>query len=140
MDADDLEDFVEGFMLDGHLKALSFVDKLFHRPHPLRHLLAWGVRQQFSREGMADLLRSVRPSDLLTPAELAGLSMPVFVLWGEADGVLRPAHRRFFEEHLPPHAEVHRIEEYGHVPHMSHPDCLAARLIEFTRQVARAER
>ncbi|HHH28650.1 MAG TPA: alpha/beta hydrolase, partial [Polyangiaceae bacterium] len=88
------------------------------------------------RSGMEDLLRSLTPRDLLTVEELEQLTVPIFVLWGEADRVLWPEHRRFFEAHLPPHAEVHRIEEYGHVPHMSHPDCLAARLLEFTRQVA----
>lgn len=137
MDEEELDEFVEGFMLHDHHKALDFVDRLFHRPHPMRHLLAWGVRQQFGRTGIEDLLRSVRPQDLLGPDELEQLKMPVFVLWGEADRVLRPADRRFFEEHLPAHAEVHRIEEYGHVPHMSHPDCLAARLIEFARHVQR---
>jgi pimeloyl-ACP methyl ester carboxylesterase len=135
MDEEDLEEFVEGFMLHSHSKALDFVDRLFHRPHPMRHLLAWGIRQQFNRTGAEDLLRSVRPEDLLAPEELEKLAMPVFVLWGEADRVLWPEHRRFFEQHLPDHAEVHRIEEYGHVPHMSHPDCLAARLLEFARQV-----
>jgi pimeloyl-ACP methyl ester carboxylesterase len=135
MDEEDLKEFVDGFMLNSHGKALDFVDRLFHRPHPMRHLLAWGIRQQFGRTGVEELLRSVRPEDLLAPEELEQLAMPVFVLWGEADRVLWPEHRRFFEQHLPDHAEVHRIEEYGHVPHMSHPDCLAARLLEFARQI-----
>ena len=138
MGDDELETFIDDFMLHDHGKALDFVDKLFHRPHPMRHIIAWGVRQQFGRTGIEDLLRSVKPEDLLTADELERLRMPVLVLWGEADGVLRPAHRRFFEEHLPPHAEVHRLEEYGHVPHMSHPDCLAERVIEFARVVAEA--
>ena len=134
-----LTTFVDGFRLHDHKKALDFVDKLFHRPHPMRHVLAWGVRQQFGRSGIDDLLRSITPSDLLRPEELSGLEMPVFMLWGEADRVLWPEHRRFFEEHLPAHAEIHRIEEYGHVPHMSHPDCLAARLLEFARQVGQKQ-
>jgi len=129
----DLVQFMDGFMLDGHGKALDFVDRLFHRPHPMRHVLAWGVRQQFGRTGIEDLLRSVRPDDLLQPQELERLEMPVHVYWGEADRVLLPEHRKFFEDHLPPHAEVHRIQEYGHVPHMSHPDCLAERLLAVAR-------
>ncbi len=137
MDDDELAEFIEGFRLFDHGKALDFVDKLFHRPHPMRHLIAWGVRQQFGRDGVEDLLESITPEDLLTADELEQLQMPIFVLWGEADRVLLPEHRRFFEQHLPDHAEIHRIEEYGHVPHMSHPDCLAARLLEFTRAVAR---
>lgn len=131
----DLGNFLDGFMLDGHGKALDFVDRLFHRPHPLRHVLAWGVRQQFGRTGIEDLLRSFSPDDLLQPEELEQLTMPVIVYWGEADRVLLPEHRKFYEDHLPPHAEVHRIEEYGHVPHMSHPDCLAERLLQALRSV-----
>jgi len=138
MDSDEIAEFIQAFELSNHGKALDFVDKLFHRPHPMRHLIAWGVRQQFGREGVDDLLQSITPADLLTPSELEQLAMPIFVLWGEADGVLWPAHREFFERHLPSHAEVHRIEEYGHVPHMSHPDCLSARLLEFTRRVSRS--
>lgn len=137
MDQEEIHQFVKAFRLNDHAKALDFVDRLFHRPHPMRHFIAWGVRQQFGRKGIYDLLRSIKPGDLLTAEELGSLKMPVFVLWGEADRVLWPEHRRFYEDNLPPHAEVHRIEEYGHVPHMSHPDCLAARLLEFCRQVAR---
>lgn len=133
----ELEEFVEAFMLDCHDKALEFVDRLFHRPPTWRHILAWGVRQQFGRAGIEELLRSVRPDDLLRPEELERLTMPVMVLWGDADRILRPDHRRFFEEHLPPHAEVHSLREYGHVPHMSHPDSLAKLLLDFTREVAR---
>lgn len=136
MEEDELQNFVQNFMLHDHEMALDFVDKLFHRPHPLRHLLAWGIRQQFGRTGIEDLLRSIRPEDLLSPQELESLSMPVQVLWGEADRVLRPEHRRFFEEHMPPHAEIHRLAEYGHVPHMSHPNGLAARLLDFVRRVS----
>ncbi|MGE0786291.1 MAG: alpha/beta fold hydrolase [Sandaracinaceae bacterium] len=136
MDEPELTRFVDRFMIDDHDKALDFVDRLFYRPHPMRHLLAWGVRQQMGRTGIEDLLRSVKPEDLLKPEELEGLRMPVTVLWGEADRVLSPAHRAFFEAHLPPHAEIHRIEEYGHVPHISHPDELADRVLEIARRVA----
>ena len=136
MEQAELERFVDAFMLADHGKALAFVDRLFHRPPAWRHLLAWGVRQQFGREGIEQLLRSMRPGDLLRAEELARLTMPVTVLWGDADRILHDDHRRFFEAHLPPHAEVHRLREYGHVPHMSHPDSLATLLLEFTRRVA----
>jgi pimeloyl-ACP methyl ester carboxylesterase len=136
MEKEELESFVSNFMLHDHDTALSFVDKLFHRQHPMRHILAWGVRQQFGRTGIEDLLRSVRPQDLLRPEEVQCLKMPILMLWGEADRVLRPEHRRFFEKYLPGHAEIHRMDEFGHVPHMSHPDHLAELLLDFTRRVA----
>jgi pimeloyl-ACP methyl ester carboxylesterase len=136
MDEEQLQRFIDAFMLDCHEKALEFVDRLFHRPPAWRHLLAWGVRQQFGREGIEELLRSMRPGHLLRADELARLSMPVTVLWGEADRILDDQHRVFFERHLPPHAEVHRLRECGHVPHICHPDSLATLLLEFTRKVA----
>ncbi len=136
MQGEALERFVDAFMLDCHEKALEFVDRLFHRPPPWRHLLAWGVRQQFGREGIEELLRSLRPSDFLQPDELARLTMPIKLVWGDADRILHEDHRRFFEAHLPPHAEMQRLREYGHVPHMSHPDQLSTLLLDFTRRVA----
>lgn len=139
MEKEELESFLANFMLCDHDAALSFVDKLFHRQHPMRHILAWGVRQQFGRTGIEDLLRSVKPQDLLRPKELESLKMPILMLWGEADRVLRPEHRRFFEKHLPGHAEIHRMEEFGHVPHMSHPEHLAELLLDFTKRVVSRE-
>ncbi len=140
MEQEELSDFVDAFMLEDHDKALAFVDRLFHRRPTLRHLLAWGVRQQFGRTGIEDLLRSVTPEHLLRPEELKRLKMPVLVLWGEADRVLRPTHRKFFEENLPAHAEIRRLTQYGHVPHMSHPDSLAYYLLEFVRRLDREQK
>lgn len=136
MDQEELDAFIEGFELRDHSRALDFVDRLFHRPHPVRHLLAWSVRRQFERTGVEALLRTTTPEDLLRAEELEQLTMPVLVLWGEADRVLSDAHRQFFEAHLPKHAQVHRLSEYGHVPHMSHPDCLARRVRHFLIGIA----
>lgn len=136
---EELERFIDAFILDCHEKALEFVDRLFHRPPAWRHLMAWGVRQQFGREGIEELLRSLRPADFLRPEELARLSMPIKLLWGDADRILDEGQRRFFEAHLPPHAEMQRLREYGHVPHISHPDQLATLLLDFTRRVAHPE-
>ncbi len=134
MESEELEEFVGHFILDNHAKALDFVDKLFHRPHRFRHLLAWGVRHQFRRPGVAQLLCGLSSTDLLKPEELERLTMPTLVLWGERDRVLRPAHREFFEMHLPEGAVVERLATYGHVPHMDDPKGLAARIVAHIRR------
>jgi pimeloyl-ACP methyl ester carboxylesterase len=136
MKSEELEEFVGHFILDNHTKALDFVDKLFHRPHRFRHLLAWGVRHQFRRPGVAQLLSGLETADLLRPEELEKLTMPTLVLWGERDRVLRPAHREFFEAHLPAGAVVERLARYGHVPHMENPRGLAARILAHVRKSA----
>jgi len=133
MEAEELDEFLGHFILDSHTAALDFVDRLFHRPHPFRHFLAWGVRHQFRRPGVTGFLESVGPSDLLGPAELEKLFMPTLVLWGDRDRVLRPSHREFFEEHLPTHAVVERLPLNGHVPHMENCRELAARILDHLR-------
>ncbi|MGF1469473.1 MAG: alpha/beta fold hydrolase [Sandaracinaceae bacterium] len=119
-----------------HEAALDFVDRLFHRPHPLRHVLALGVRGSFAQPSVGQLLRSLGPDAMLRPEDLAALAMPTLVLWGGADRVFGPEERDFFARHLPPHARFVHVTRYGHVPHMCHPDCLAGRILAQCRAIA----
>ncbi len=130
MSDSDLATFVKRFDLRSHRDGLDFVDRLFQHRHPLRHALAIGVRAHFGARSVRSFIGSLRPSDLLRPEELQRLQVPLVVLWGEADRVLEPAQRHFFEEHMPRYGTVERMETYGHVPHMCHPDCLASRIVE----------
>ena len=136
MSTDELSRFVDGFMLHDHARALDFVDRLFRRPPPLRHLFAWGVRQQMGREGIEELLRSVRPDDLLRADELRALTMPITVLFGDADRILWPSHRAFFENNLPGQAELISRVDYGHVPHMKNAEGLADLVVSLLRRAA----
>ena len=135
MSGTELDDFVDRFRLRNHQEALDFVDRLFAKPHPMRHVLAWGTRHQFARPGLRDLLERVTASELLCPRELAGLTMPIQLVWGAADRVLQPSHLEFFRRHLPQHAQVQVVEHYGHTPHMDHADELHRRLLAFCRTV-----
>jgi len=47
-------------------------------------------------------------------AALAGLAVPVQIIWGEQDAVLPPEGL----DDLPPNVRLHRIVGAGHVPHM----------------------
>lgn len=135
MDDSELQEFVDRFRLRNHEEALDFVDRLFAKPHPMRHLLAWGTRHQFARPGLRDLLERVSSADLLCPRDLAQLTMPIQVVWGAADRVLHPSHLEFFRRHLPAHAKLQVVQHYGHTPHMDHPEELHRRLLAFCRAV-----
>lgn len=135
----ELSAFRARFELRDHEAALDFVDRLFARPHPMRHVLAWGTRQKFARPGLRDLLHQLRPEDLVTPEHLASLRAPLHLLWGAADRVLTPSHLDFWRRHLPPHARLSVIDHYGHVPHIDHPDDLHARLLAFAHDVGASE-
>jgi pimeloyl-ACP methyl ester carboxylesterase len=137
MDDAELEAFVDRFRLRTHDQALDFVDRLFVKRHPMRHVLAWGTRQKFARPGLCDLIERVGSKDLLRPSDLASIAVPIEVLWGGADRILHASHLEFYRRHLPPHARLTVVEHFGHTPHMDHPEDLHRRLLAFAAEVAR---
>lgn len=135
MEGEELRSFVSRFRLQNHRDALEFVDRLFDRPHPLRHALAVGTRHQFGKPGLRELIERISPENLLHPEELAKLTMPIQVVWGAADRILHASHLEFFRQHLPAHAKVQIVEHFGHTPHMDYPEELHRRLLAFVRDV-----
>ncbi len=131
MEGEELHTFIDRFRLRNHDEALDFVDRLFHKPHPMRQILAWGTRMQFSRPGLRELLERMSPGELVRAHDLAKLNMPIHVLWGAADRVLHPSHLDFYQRHLPAHARIQVVEHFGHVPHIDHPEELYRRLLAF---------
>ena len=136
MTQQEIKDLVSRFHLHTHDQALAFVDRLFAKPHPMRHVLAWGTRGQFDRPGLRNILEAMRPDDLLTPEQLGSIRAPTQVIWGAADRVLHPSSLEFYRRHLPTHARVQVIDHYGHVPHMDYPEELHHRLLAFVKDVA----
>jgi len=135
MDDAELRRFVGTFALDSHDAALQFVDRLFSRRNPMRHLFAWGVRRQFQSPEVRSLLSTTSPADLLTPEQLSSLRMPVLLLWGRDERILPRHHLDFFRQHLPQHARVEEPEGFGHAPHLDDADAVARRILAFTAEV-----
>lgn len=123
--------FLRRFSLRTHRDALDFVDRLLAARPLARHLLALGIRRRFSRPGLRELLDLVEHDDLLTPAELARLAMPILCLWGERDGVLPASVAAFFKQHLPAHARFEIPARLGHSPYLERPDVVARRIVGF---------
>ena len=139
MDAEAQKRFLDRFVLRSHGEALAFVDDLFVDKHPQRQLIAWGTRHRFASANIRALLRRVEEESFLTVEDLAGLSMPVHVLWGGADRVLLPEHETFFREHLPPHATMETVAHFGHTPQIDHPRELQQRIQRFIIELPRAQ-
>lgn len=121
MDPAEIERFIERFRVRSHRDALEFVDRVFARRAPMRHALAWGVRRTFSQPGIASLLQSLSPEDLLAPERLAALRVPVVLIWGRGDRVLPDTHRDFFVRHLPRGTRVVEPAHVGHSPYLEDP-------------------
>jgi pimeloyl-ACP methyl ester carboxylesterase len=130
---------LDRFRFNSHKKALAFTDRLFHRPHPARHVLAWGVRQQFARPGIRDLVASFSHAEAIRPEDLARLEMPIYLIWGGADRIFMPSHRSFFLDYLPPHSRIEEPADFGHAPHLDQVDALATKVLSFLHELPARE-
>jgi pimeloyl-ACP methyl ester carboxylesterase len=127
-------EFLKKFAISSHTDALSFVDDIFaHGAGILRHAVAHGVRQRFTHPELRRLLAGITPAQMLSPADLAALTMPTLLVWGREERILPPSHLEFFRNHLPEHAEVEEWANFGHVGFLEQPTALCNRVIEFAR-------
>lgn len=126
--------FVETFRVQRHADALRFVDRMLASSPPgFRHVLAHAIRGRFTNPHLQDLLDSLEPDDLLQPEELAALTMPTLMLWGQQEMILPPDHLDFFRRHLPQSAQVEIWDRFGHCGYLEQPGAVARRVLKFAR-------
>jgi len=135
MDEHELRRFVRTFDFDSHGDALQFVDRLFARRNPMRHLFAWGVRRTFADPKVRGLLSAIAPEDMLRPEQLAALRMPVLLLWGKGERILPREHYEFFRRHLPEHTRIEEPEGLGHAPYLDDAGAVARQILTFAADV-----
>lgn len=75
------------------------------------------------------VLSGLRPADTLSDAELAGLDLPVLILWGGEDKILPVEHGERLAQRLP-QASFEVLDGCGHIPQQQCPRELVKRLVE----------
>jgi pimeloyl-ACP methyl ester carboxylesterase len=126
--------FLDTFRINSYADALAFVDRMLVRsPQGLRHLLAHSIRGRFSHPELRRLFDSLEPGDMLSPDELARLTMPTLLLWGRDDLILPRAHLEFFRDHLPAHAEIEDLANFGHCGFLEQPGAVSQRVLNFVQ-------
>ena len=82
---------------------------------------------------------SYTPNDTKTPTEtdMATLSMPTLILWGETDALTPPSNGEHFNRVLP-NSKLIVYPEVGHVPMEEIPERSAADVLEFLETLALA--
>jgi len=125
---------LQSFEMKSWRQGRDFMRKLYHRAPPLvPELLAYDMLKSFGRPHVQRLLHGDRPNDHLEPSVLGGLQMPVLLLWGRSEKLLPYESIEYFRKHLPPHALIEEVADWGHVPHLDRPRELVARLERFAR-------
>jgi pimeloyl-ACP methyl ester carboxylesterase len=132
-----LADLISRFRVNSHREALDFIDRLFADRSRLRHFYAWSLKRRLSREQVKILLATMSMSRdlLLKPEQLSQLTMPVLLVWGREEKILRPEELAFFRAHLPPHARVAEPRGFGHSPFLERPFEVTRVLLDFVREI-----
>ncbi len=96
------------------------------------------------RRASADAVRAQQIFDVMryesTPLEelIDGLSVPTFVVWGQADQVLHVSGAQIVEQ-LMPHTRSLVLPDVGHLPMLEAPRTSAEAWLSFTETVARTQ-
>jgi pimeloyl-ACP methyl ester carboxylesterase len=118
-------------------EARALTRRLFHKP-PLPLLLFATELKKFygtaTVQALATEARATRAS--LAPEALRGLTMPVLLLWGGSEQLLPAETLDYYQAHLPPHAQVHVVKGFGHIPQVERPEELVSHLVRFADEAA----
>ena len=104
--------------------ARAYLARAFHRPPLALRLYPQPVLAAMADPAARGILAAISAPDFLAPAELRSLTLPVRLVWGEADRLLPAATLPFFREHLQ-RAEFVPIPGAGHLPQLEAQRALA---------------
>ncbi|MFD4027223.1 alpha/beta fold hydrolase [Streptomyces sp. NPDC058576] len=121
-----IPDYVHEAIVASHLRHATHVG---FRPGVLDEFLApW--RGAAGQAAFYRQYSQIRQTDTAVYEHLlAGLSLPVRLIWGREDRILPPKYATWLHERIP-HAELHWIEEAGHLLQEDAPAQLAAYLTD----------
>jgi pimeloyl-ACP methyl ester carboxylesterase len=117
--------------------ARRLIRRLFHRA-PLPALLFAGtLRRAYGAPSVQAVFSQLAEgaASILEPSLLAGLRMPVLLLWGGSEKLLPFEGIDYFRAHLPAQARIEVVEGFGHSPQVERPSALVRRLVAFADEV-----
>ncbi len=121
----------QSLRVDDVAKARALTRRLFHKTPWGTLLLAEDMRQMYATPSVRAVLEEFSPADCLAEEALESLAMPTVLVWGRSEKLLPYEGVDYFRQHLPPHAEVHVVDGFGHVPQMERPAELVRLLTGF---------
>ncbi len=131
------EELLCAFKIDSPAEARRLLGRLYHKTPWYMPAIAPDFCDVMKRRAIRDVLETVTLDDLPPPERLCELTMPVLLWWGQSERVMPSSSLEYFRRHLPGHAVVEQPAGFGHCPHFDNPQRVAARVIEFAREVSR---
>lgn len=127
--------FINGFIEQKRAKKLrSVLELLVAEPGMITNDMIEEIIKYKRLDGTLEALGKLRDGlfpggsqETFDAGKLAGLSVPVHVIWGEVDQILPVAHA----DALPDSVKVARYPATGHLPHMEKASDVNAAILEF---------
>lgn len=112
--------------------ARALTKRLFHSTPLVFTLFAHELKKMYGTEAVLHVFKEVTP-DLasLEPEILQSIKVPTLLLWGQSEKLLPFEGVDYFRAHLPPHAEIHVVKRFGHVPQVERPREVVKHLVRF---------
>jgi pimeloyl-ACP methyl ester carboxylesterase len=122
---------IDMLRIRSHADALRFLELAVHgEGNWFRHVMAWGLRRRFTAPSLGPWIESIRDAEPLAPADLARMTMPIHLMWGQSERVLPRAHLEFFRAHLKK-AHIDEPEGFAHSPQLDDVGAVARKLLAF---------
>ena len=133
LDPEIFKGVVGQFEITTYGQARGFLRKLFATFPYNSVLLAPFVLAVWSRPGLHKLRLAFTHEGLFTAEHVKAFEIPVFLSWGELDGVLPTAVRDWLVEHVPrlERADPSDEAKEAHSPQIERPRSVAARILRF---------
>ena len=131
----DLDTLLSHFDMTNWANARAFMDLCLGGPPRWRFDLWWGIRARVAHPSIKALLADMSPEDLLVPAELSALQMPILLYWGQDDGILTAPHQEFYATHLPSSRVIHTPAGMGHAPFLDNVKTFLAVVVAFCERL-----
>ena len=120
----------------------ALVASIFHKPRPIDPEIARELRRaRNSWHTRMAVVQAIRAGfnifgvkkELILLDQLRGLDVPLFIVWGEKDGILPVSHALEASKRLP-NAKLHIMRDCGHWPHMENPEEFNKAVIQFLEE------
>jgi pyruvate dehydrogenase E2 component (dihydrolipoamide acetyltransferase) len=116
------QNFIDGFIAETRARKLKpVIEMLTADPKLVTNDMVEDVLKFKRLDGATEALRKIAAANFVGGEQrgslrdrLAGLKMPVQVIWGDVDSVLPAKHA----EGLPPNVKVTKLAGAGHIPHL----------------------
>jgi pimeloyl-ACP methyl ester carboxylesterase len=126
----------DAFGFKNRREALAFSARVYHRIPPFVYVIAHELPANVRRRAVQDLFGSAGSGEIVPPALVSALTLPILFMWGESERLLPDSHLEWWRKALPKEAVIERPYAMGHCPHLDAPERLAARIVSFLEKAA----